>query len=329
MRTQKEISLLSNDQKQVIGNMGTSVGNELQHLGQELQQIAMQHPELLPLLTPLSNAMGKIPGALNNAGQSIIDAFRTDTRNLYVGAATLTQPIFMGGKIVAYNKITKYAEQLAQSQHATGMQDVILSTDQAYWQVISLVNKKKLAESFLKLVQKLDSDVSKMVAEGVATTADELSVKVKVNEAEITLTQVEDGLSLSKMVLCQLCGIPLDTEIRLADEEIKDLTLPNTYTESNVNTAFANRQELKSLELAEKIYRQKVNVARAEFLPSVGLTANYLFTNPSLTNGFENKFRGMWGIGVVVKIPVFHWASQNTIKFHLLFCCTQIHHHKD
>ena len=78
-----------------------------------------------------------------------------------------------------------------------------------------------------------------MVAEGVATTADELSVKVKVNEAEITLTQVEDGLSLSKMVLCQLCGIPLDTEIRLADEEIKDLTLPNTYTESNVNTAFA------------------------------------------------------------------------------------------
>jgi outer membrane protein TolC len=309
MRTQKEISLLNDDQKQVIGNMGTSVGNGLQQLGQELQQVAMQHPELLPLLTPLNNVMGKIPGALNQAGQSILDAFRTDTRNLYVGAATLTQPIFMGGKIIAYNKITKYAEQLAQSQHATGMQDVILSTDQAYWQVISLVNKKKLAESFLKLVQKLDSDVSKMVAEGVATTADELSVKVKVNEAEMTLTQVEDGLSLSKMVLCQLCGIPLNTDIRLADENMENLTLPDMYTESNVSTAFANREELKSLELAEKIYRQKVNVTRAEFLPSVGLTANYLFSNPSLVNGFENKFRGMWGIGVIVKIPVFHWGE--------------------
>ena len=306
MRTQKEISLLNDDQKQVIGNMGTSVGNGLQQLGQELQQVAMQHPELLPLLTPLNNVMGKIPGALNQAGQSILDAFRTDTRNLYVGAATLTQPIFMGGKIIAYNKITKYAEQLAQSQHATGMQDVILSTDQAYWQVISLVNKKKLAESFLKLVQKLDSDVSKMV---VATTADELSVKVKVNEAEMTLTQVEDGLSLSKMVLCQLCGIPLNTDIRLADENMENLTLPDMYTESNVSTAFANREELKSLELAEKIYRQKVNVTRAEFLPSVGLTANYLFSNPSLVNGFENRFRGMWGIGVVVKIPIFHWGE--------------------
>lgn len=101
----------------------------------------MQHPELLPLLTPLSK-QEKIPGALNNAGQSIIDAFRTDTRNLYVGAATLPSLFLWEEKIVAYNKITKYAEQLAQSQHATGMQDVILSTDQAYWQVISLVNKE-------------------------------------------------------------------------------------------------------------------------------------------------------------------------------------------
>ena len=309
MRTQKEISLLSNDQKQVIGNMGTSVGNELQHFGQELQQIAMQHPELLPLLTPLSNAMGKIPGALNNAGQSIIDAFRTDTRNLYVGAATLTQPIFMGGKIVAYNKITKYAEQLAQSQHATGMQDVILSTDQAYWQVISLVNKKKLAESFLKLVQKLDSDVSKMVAEGVATTADELSVKVKVNEAEITLTQVEDGLSLSKMVLCQLCGLPLNDEIRLADEDVESLTLLEYHVGDNVATALANREELRSLDLANKIYDQKVNITRAGFLPTVALTANYMVTNPSLVNGFERKFRGMWAVGAMVQIPIWNWGE--------------------
>ena len=284
MRTQKEISL-------------------------QLQQIAVSHPELLPLLEPLSGVMGQLPGALNGVGQGIVDAFRTDTRNLYAGAATLTQPIFMGGKILAYNKITKYAEQLAASQHATGMQDVVMSTDQAYWQVISLVNKKRLAESFVELVRKLDSDVNKMLEEGVATQADALSVRVKVNEAEMALVQVEDGLSLSKMVLCQLCGLPLDTEIRLADEEMEDLALPDTFTESNVNTALANREELKSLELASKIYRQKVNVARAGYLPSIGLTASYLFSNPSLFNGFENKFRGTWGIGVVVTIPVFHWGE--------------------
>lgn len=305
MRTEKEISLLSDDQKSAISNIGTAVAP----MGQKLQQILSSDPALAPLLTPLQSVMGTLPGALNQVGQGMVDALRTDTRNMFGGMVTLTQPIFMGGKIIAYNKITKFAEQLAESQHATELQDVILNTDQAYWQVISLVNKKKLAESFLELVKKLDSDVSKMVAEGVATKADELSVKVKVNEAEMTLTKVENGLSLSKMVLCQLCGIPLDTPITLADESMENITLPDTYIEGNVNTALSNREELKSLELASKIYRQKVNVTRSEFLPSVGLTATYLVTNPSLVNGFEKKMRGMWGVGMMVKIPVFHWGE--------------------
>lgn len=305
MRTEKEISLLSDDQKSAISNIGTAVAP----MGQKLQQILSSDPSLAPLLTPLQSVMGTLPGALNQVGQGMVDALRTDTRNMFGGMVTLTQPIFMGGKIIAYNKITKFAEQLAESQHATELQDVILNTDQAYWQVISLVNKKKLAESFLELVTKLDSDVSKMVAEGVATKADELSVKVKVNEAEMTLTKVENGLSLSKMVLCQLCGIPLDTPITLTDESMENITLPDTYIEGNVNTALSNREELKSLELASKIYRQKVNVTRSEFLPSVGLTATYLVTNPSLVNGFERKMRGMWGVGMMVKIPVFHWGE--------------------
>ena len=305
MRTEKEISLLSDDQKSAISNIGTAVAP----MGQKLQQILSSDPSLAPLLTPLQSVMGTLPGALNQVGQGMVDALRTDTRNMFGGMVTLTQPIFMGGKIIAYNKITKFAKQLAESQHATELQDVILNTDQAYWQVISLVNKKKLAESFLELMTKLDSDVSKMVAEGVATKADELSVKVKVNEAEMTLTKVENGLSLSKMVLCQLCGIPLDTPITLADESMENITLPDTYIEGNVNTALSNREELKSLELASKIYRQKVNVTRSEFLPSVGLTATYLVTNPSLVNGFERKMRGMWGVGMMVKIPVFHWGE--------------------
>lgn len=305
MRTEKEISLLSDDQKSAISNIGTAVAP----MGQKLQQILSSDPSLAPLLTPLQSVMGTLPGALNQVGQGMVDAMRTDTRNMFGGMVTLTQPIFMGGKIIAYNKITKFAEQLAESQHVTELQDVILNTDQAYWQVISLVNKKKLAESFLNLVKKLDSDVNKMVAEGVTTKADELSVKVKVNEAEMTLTKVENGLSLSKMVLCQLCGIPLDTPITLADESMENITLPDTYIEGNVNTALSNREELKSLELASKIYRQKVNVTRSEFLPSVGLTATYLVTNPSLVNGFERKMRGMWGVGMMVKIPVFHWGE--------------------
>lgn len=306
MRTQKEISLLSDEQKGAISQIGTTAQGSIQ---ETFQQLAASNPELAQILQPLAPLIPGIGNALNKVGQGLVDALRTDTRNMYAGAVTLTQPIFMGGKIVAYNKITKYAEQLAESQHATGMQDIILSTDQAYWQVISLINKKKLAQSYLQLVSQLDSDVDKMITEGVATKADGLSVKVKVNEAEMKLTQIDNGLSLSKMVLCQLCGLPLNDEIRLADEDVESLTLLEYHVGDNVATALANREELRSLDLANKIYDQKVNITRAGFLPTVALTANYMVTNPSLVNGFERKFRGMWAVGAMVQIPIWNWGE--------------------
>lgn len=306
MRNQKEFSLLNNDQKAVLSGLGTNLAGPIQ---QAATEIATAHPELAPLIASLSGKLGAALPALDQAGNSLVDALRTDTRNVYAGAITLTQSLYMGGKIRAYNKITKYAEELAQQQHHGGMQEVIMSTDQAYWQVISLVNKKKLAEGYLKLLQQLDSDVEKMIHEGVATKADGLSVRVKVNEAEMTLTKVEDGLSLARMLLCQLCGIDLSSPITLADENMEDIPLLTTDPHFDLSTAYENRPEIRSLELATQIYKQKVNVTRAEHLPSIALMGNYMVTNPSVFNSFENKFKGMWNVGVMVQIPIWHWGE--------------------
>ena len=303
MRNQKEFSLLNNDQKAALSGLGSNLAGPI---GQAAAGIITTYPELAPLISSLS---GSLPAALDQAGNSLVDALRTDTRNVYAGAITLTQPLYMGGKIRAYNKITKYAEELARQQHNGGMQEVIMSTDQAYWQVISLVNKKKLAEGYLKLLQQLDSDVEKMIAEGVATKADGLSVRVKVNEAEMTLTKVEDGLSLSRMLLCQLCGLDLSSPITLADENMENIPLIPTDTHFDLSTAYENRPEIRSLELATQIYKQKVNVTRAEHLPSIALMGNYMVTNPSVFNSFENKFKGMWNVGVMVQLPIWHWGE--------------------
>ena len=303
MRNQKEFSLLNNDQKAALSGLGSNLAGPI---GQAAAGIIATYPELAPLISSLS---GSLPAALDQAGNSLVDALRTDTRNVYAGAITLTQPLYMGGKIRAYNKITKYAEELARQQHNGGMQEIIMSTDQAYCQVISLVNKKKLAEGYLKLLQQLDSDVEKMIAEGVATKADGLSVRVKVNEAEMTLTKVEDGLSLARMLLCQLCGLDLSSPITLADENMENIPLIPTDTHFDLSTAYENRPEIRSLELATQIYKQKVNVTRAEHLPSIALMGNYMVTNPSVFNSFENKFKGMWNVGVMVQLPIWHWGE--------------------
>ena len=297
MRTSDELSLLSDEQKNALGNLGTNVGGQL-------QGILQQYPSLGEQLGPIA---GSLVGGLDAAGAGLVDALRTDTRNMTVASVMLTQPIYMGGKIVAYNKITRFAEQIAQSQHDQQLQEVILEVDRTYWQIVSLQSKKQLAESYLELVRKLDGDVDHLIEEGMATKADGLSIKVKVNEAEVTLIQVNNGLALSKMLLCQLCGLEMTTEIRLRDEATE---LPAGTTAADIETALENRPELRSLDMAQQIGKHKVTIARSEFMPNVALTGGYLTSNPSLTNGFQKKFNGLWNVGVVVKIPILTWGER-------------------
>ena len=85
--------------------------------------MAETNPAIAQLLQPLSSLLPGIGTSLNRIGQGLAEAFRTDTRNSYAGAVSLTQPIFMGGKIAAYHKITKYVEQLTKTQYETGGTD--------------------------------------------------------------------------------------------------------------------------------------------------------------------------------------------------------------
>lgn len=244
---------------------------------------------------------------VNNLLSSVDHAQHLDIQNVWIGNVSLVQPIFMGGKIISYNQITRYAKQLAESMNNMQLQDVIYQTDETYWQVISLVNKKKLADAYADLLRKMDSDVAAMIMEGVATDAEGLSVKVKLNEAEMAQTKVDNGLALCRMLLAQICGLSLEEPITLADETIDDFSQKPTDVTANLNEAFTNRNELKSLELASRIYKKKENIVFADMLPNVALAANYLITNPNLQNGFKNEYAGMFNVGVLVKVPLSGW----------------------
>ena len=306
IRTNKELSILNDRQKNTLTNLGNSFTGAF---GDIAGQIIQQHPDLAPLIQAAGSYAPQIGGALNGIGQDVVNAFRTDNRNMTTGAVILTQPLYMGGKIRAYNKITHYAEAIAGEQLKADEQQIILDVDQAYWQVVSLTNKKKLAENYRDMLRSIDNDILKMINEGVATKANELTVSVKLNEAEMTLTKVEDGLSLSRMLLCQICGLPMDTPIRLNDEYLENLQVENTAVSVDTTTAYQNRPEIQQLQSAVDLYKEKVKIERAAYLPQLALTGGYLTTYPGLTNGFEKKFRGMWNVGVTMSIPVWNWGE--------------------
>ena len=261
------------------------------------------------LSSSLSSSLGGLAQLpmIQHLMSGVNDMQHLDVQNIWVGNVSLVKPVFMGGKIVNYNQITKFAKQLAESMNNLQLQDLIYKTDETYWQVISLVNKKKLADAYVDLLRKMDSDVTAMIYEGVATEADGLSVKVKLNEAEMAQTKVENGLALTRMLLAQICGLSLEEDLSLADEKLDNFPVETTQASADLNEAFMNRNELRSLDLATKIYKRKERIALAEMLPNVALAANYFVTNPNVFNGFKNDFAGMFNVGVMVKVPLSGW----------------------
>ena len=322
--TSEELSLLNDQQKHSLSNIGTTAAGGLQgltsgletkigQLGQMLGQMGIPMDAFQQMAGQMQQQFGQTltntAGLLNTEGQKIVDAFRTDTRNIFAGSLMVTQPVFMGGAIVAMNKIADINEEMMQNSADVRRLAVIFSVDQAYWQVVSLKHKQRLAESFLNVVKKLDSDVQKMIDEGVATRSDGLSVSVKVNEAEMTLQKVNDGLVLSRMLLCKQIGLPLDSEIVLTDEDADQLTVIAMRPQAIIEQGAARRPELKMLDNAVSISRQATNILKAANLPQVALTGGYAISNPNVLNGFEKKFGGFWNVGLLVRIPIWNWGD--------------------
>lgn len=242
------------------------------------------------------------------------EAMTIDDRNTAILQVGLTQPIYMGGKIRAYHQMAGLSEKLAESGREQELQNVIQETDEAYWQIVSLANRQKLAAKFVETLQKFEHDIDLMYTTGVATKADVLSVRVKLNEAEMTLMRVEDGLSLSRMSLNQICGLVIDSVYTLKEEALNTVAVSESPT-VNPDQIYGNRPEISSLTLATDIYRKKEKIARSEYMPTVAFMANYFAMTPSFFDGISTKLDGMWSVGIGVKAPIFHWgASRKSVR---------------
>ena len=317
----REISLLSDDQKNTLSNLGTNTFGQLgSQIGQNLSSLAQQgvlSPQVAQQLGQLlSNVSTPLTQAGNNIGQSINDAFRSNTKNVYAGGIVVNQPIYMGGAIKAANDMAAIGEQVAQNNISLKRQLVLYGVDNAYWLAISLKKKEALAIRYRDLAQKLNEDVKKMIREGVATRADGLKVEVAVNTADMQIARIQSGVSLAKMALCELCGLDLNGDIQLSDEREADLPpTPSTQFDNYIIPASDStrlnetRPELRLLQNAVDMSKQNTKLLRSLYLPHVLLTAGYSVSNPNLFNGFQKRFTDLWNIGITVQVPVWNWGE--------------------
>ncbi len=302
----RNVQLLSDVQSTSLRNCGTTAiaglwnGSALYQMLQAWLTTGQQEA----LTAQLMQALSGVSGELNAAGADIVDALNVDMTHLYAGALTVTQPVYLGGKLRAMHRAAAMAYAIANINCDKQRQDKLIETDKAYWQVISVRHQMELAEQYCRLLEHLDSNMQVLVAVEMATAADATRVRVKLNEAQMLKTKAYNGYLLARMLLFQTVGLDIDGGY----EVVEDTALISyaAYDSIDMAAVLNGRHELKLLACADTVAQAGVMAARSGLLPNILLEGSYLTTKPNLFNGVQNNFGGTFAIGVVVNIPLAH-----------------------
>ena len=314
MWMEKSVNLLSEEQKERLRNMGTTIQGDINAaVREEMGNLPVGGEWIGERITAILNNTN-FSSSLNTLGDELVADLETNTHNTCVGMVTVTQPIYMGGKLRALYRSAELINRLSGIEYDKKREETLISVDEAYWQVVSVKQKVELAKQYAALLQKLNDNVEELVAADVATKGDLATVRVKLNEAQMSLTKATNGLALAKMLLAQRCGMPLDADFDV--ETLGPHLLADSYVAQNINmdSVWQNRREMQMLRISDSVAQQGVRLAASALKPNIAVTGGYLVTNPNLFDGFRNEFGGTFVAGVVVNVPIAHPGAIYSVR---------------
>lgn len=228
-----------------------------------------------------------------------------DPKNTFMSGIMVTQPVFMGGKIVAGYKMSKIGSEIASLNIRKNQAEVITSVDEAYWTYVRTLKLRDAAYSYSRAVDSVWKTVQDAVDVGMATSNDLLKVKVQINNARLMCSKADNGARLAMMNLCHTMGVPIESSLNVVTEGFDVTDVSYSDLEGDVE----NRPEYKMLDRNAELKSKAVKVARADFLPQLGAMASYgyarglIFNNEPLLNNHGFSFMA------TLKIPIFAWGE--------------------
>jgi outer membrane protein TolC len=215
------------------------------------------------------------------------------------------QPIFMGGKIITANNMSREAVRLRGNQVEIARRTAIEEAEEAYWLNVELQNKQKLARAYNVMLQDAQHDVELLLREGIVTQSDLLDIKVKLSESEVQLSQVEEGLTLAEMLLAVKCGFPATTPLAPIsadlDSALAEAPLVSPLLRSQVTETVDALPEMQALRSAEQLAKMKINLDRSAYMPQIALVGAYGTMTPQ---AWSHSRSDVWGSNSFVGITV-------------------------
>lgn len=228
--------------------------------------------------------------------------------NVFLGGVSLTQPLYMGGKITAaYHMATRGAEMAEENIRLTESQ-VIVNTDEAYMQAIRARQLADVARSYKEMLDELMKNVQSAVRHGMKTRNDELKVQVKLNEAELAIQRADNATRLSTMNLCHIMGLPLNTPLtpQAPSGEETDNVQPSILNVQDVDA----RPEVAILQAKTDIAAEQVKLTRSDYMPQLALFAGYSYANGIKVLGSKLLNSGNAAVGATLKVPIVNFGER-------------------
>ena len=220
--------------------------------------------------------------------------------NVFMAGVTLTQPLYMGGKITAAYRMASRGVLMANENMRLTESEVILKTDEAYMQALRARQLAEVAKAYHEMLSELLKNVQSAVRHGLKTHNDELKVQVKLNEAELSIQRAENATRLTTMNLCHILGLTMDTELQLTPDQLDNVQSSMV----NVQWSMANRPETAILQAKTDIAAQQVRLTRSDFMPQLAAFAGYSYMNGVKLEGTKLIDDGSAMIGVSLKVPI-------------------------
>ena len=226
-------------------------------------------------------------------------------KNGTIGSLMALQPVFAGGQIINGNKLAKVGEDVSRLQLQLSENEVEKTTEQYFWQLVSLREKMKTINAVDTLLADIHKDVDVAVRAGVAMRNDLLQVQLRQNDVESQRLKLQNGISIVRMLLAQYCGLD-QTEFTLDYQTELSSPLPQKQDHSQALLGTAEYQLLGKQVEATSL-QKKMTVGQN--LPSVAVGAGYNYHN-LLEN--DHTF-GM--VFATVSVPITDWwGGSHAIK---------------
>jgi outer membrane protein len=169
--------------------------------------------------------------------------------------------------------------QAARLDAEKNREDIVYNITNAYYNLFKLQQSKKVVVQNLQAIDREIKQAQRFFEQGLVTKNDVLRFQLQRSDVELTGVDLETNRKIMVYNLNILLGLPENNDISV--EEVHPPDVQATPVTAYIDSAVANRQELKSLALHSRIADNNIKSIRADVKPTVLLSTSAYYINPS------------------------------------------------